>query len=220
MLQLCLQTLSTKVERGKTITTRASSYNKSDYSAVQKLLTLRSPIDEQLFTIDNTARMPLARELQEIFSENAGRGQGMTYQSRDAVQSLLDQNFQDPCRQAAIAMTNAFRTTSATKDAPPVRGTTQGETVFISVKWAWLVLPISLDGLAAIFLVAVIWRTRSRRLVCWKSESIPVMRALSETAAVELVGLQRASDPEIVAEKLNVILKHDGQAWGLERQQF
>jgi hypothetical protein len=46
------------------------------------------------------------------------------------------------------------------------------------------------------------------------------MRAVSETAAVDLVGLQRASDLEVVAEKLNVILKHDGQAWGLERQQF
>jgi hypothetical protein len=210
MLQLCLQTLSTKVERGRTITTIVSSHNKSDYSAVQNLLTLRSAIGGQLFAIDNTTRMPLARGLQETFSENASHGQGTIRQSNDAVQSLLDQNFEGPCRQAALAMINAFRTTSATKDAPPVRGTTQGETVFISVKWAWLVLPISLDGLAAIFLVAVVWRTRSRRLVCWKSESIPVMRALSETAAVELMGLQRASDPEIVAEKLNVILKHDG----------
>jgi hypothetical protein len=171
MLQLCLQTLSTKVERGRTITTIVSSHNKSDYSAVQNLLTLRSAIGGQLFAIDNTTRMPLARGLQEIFSENASHGQGTRYQSSDAVQSLLDQNLESPCRQAAIAMTNAFRITSATKDAPPMRGTTQGETVFIGVRWVWLVLPILLDGLAAILLVAVIWRTRSRRLVCWRSES-------------------------------------------------
>jgi hypothetical protein len=44
------------------------------------------------------------------------------------------------------------------------------------------------------------------------------MGALSEAAAGYLVSLQRASDLEVVAEKLNVSLKHDGQNRGLECQ--
>lgn len=216
MLQLCVQTYETTVERGATVNTLKSSYNESTYE--NGWLTIRSPNEDTSFSIPDASRTAIAPGLQDIFSGVAGRGQGTIVQSSDVVRAFQVYDPVTPVEKVAISMTNSFCVAPSPVDAPPAVGTALGETIYISVGWAWFTLPICLDFMAALFLGGVIWHTKSGNFRCWKNESLPVLRGLSEAATLKLSGLQQTSEMELVAEEMDVTLEHDGRAWRLERK--
>ncbi|OAL44010.1 hypothetical protein IQ07DRAFT_636453 [Pyrenochaeta sp. DS3sAY3a] len=216
MLQLCVQTLSTTVDRGQTNTTLISSFNESTYE--NGVLTLHSPTDDRNYTIPDVARTALVRGLQSIFSGLAGRGQGTVVKSSDAIHAIQAYGSTEAVQQVAMSMTNSFRIAPSLEDAPPAVGVALGQTVYVRIAWAWLVLPITLEVLAAAFLAGVIWHSRRAGIWCWKSESLPVLHGLSEEIQVEMKKAKSTAEMEALAEKQEVRLGHNGQVWLLKRR--
>jgi hypothetical protein len=235
MLQFCVQEYRTKVVLGSTTTELLSSHNDSAYAG--PLLTLRGPGDDQRFTVPDSARMPLARALADLFSGAAASG-GSHSRSSDAAEAMVATgdgliNMVRPVEQVALAMTNSMRSGSMYNrfnnfggiayqdrkpDTAPAPGTAYRGIAHLQVVWGWVALPAVLLAVTVLFLTVVAWESRKMMVGCLKSSSLAVLAGLGEQARSRLDGLDRASSMEDCAKTMEVSLQHrgDGAGWHLE----
>jgi hypothetical protein len=81
---------------------------------------------------------------------------------------------------------------------------------FIRVSWAWLTLPIALEVFAMVFLLFVIWQSRERKVLAWKSSTLAVLRSLSAKMKERLGGLKDNSMMEQEAASFDMRLDNEG----------
>ncbi|KAI9720983.1 MAG: hypothetical protein M1828_005455 [Chrysothrix sp. TS-e1954] len=88
----------------------------------------------------------------------------------ERLQSFLDD--------MAISMSNALRQAPNSTTAP-IKGTSYKDEAYISVTLYWLILPLALDFLLLVLLVATIFQSRAAKLPIWKTSQIAVLLGLS-----------------------------------------
>jgi len=122
----------------------------------------------------------------------------------------------------AHALTNAMRVSSGQQ----VQGEVHIEEAHIQVQWLWLIYPLVMLILGAIFLALTVWRTRKSGVPSWRSSVLAVMEHGVNTSLYEeigssrlsgvdgdpaaVVGKETVSDLEVWAEDISVRLRRRG----------
>lgn len=230
MLQICVQTLSTAVVSGKTVTNLTSTLNESSYSGT--MLNLSSPDSGQEFFISDYARGPLQRALYSTFTGLEGYVDGQIIITSDVMQAMTDtgnstdiqiSGFYPPIHNTIISMTNNMRLEPGGANdamelgtAPEASGAAWSYDVFIEVSWAWLTLPFVLEVLALAFLLSVIQISSQKKIMAWKSSNLAVLRSLSAETSEALGGMRENSLMEREAETFEAALDLGRDGWKLK----
>jgi Protein of unknown function (DUF3176) len=151
------------------------------------------------------------------FAFTSGIAQGFYYNGgANVVRTLAN---------IAEALTNAMRVSSGQQ----VQGEVHIEEAHIHVQWLWLLYPLVMVILGAIFLALTVWRTRQSDVPSWRSSVLAVMEHGVNTSLHEeigssqlsgvagnlaaAVGKEKVSDLEVWAEDISVRLRSRG-LWG------
>jgi Protein of unknown function (DUF3176) len=148
------------------------------------------------------------------FAFTSGIAQGFYYNGgANVVRTLAN---------IADALTNAVRVSSEQQ----VQGVVRIEETHIHVQWLWLIYPLVMVVLGAIFLALTVWRTRKSEVPSWRSSVLAVMEHGVNTSLHEEIGSsqlsglaadpaaaagkEKVSDLEVWAEDISVRLRRRG----------
>ena len=165
-----------------------------------------------------------SRALNSIFTGRVGHGQGTIAVTTDAMQAFVgsvNENYLDisgyfaPIQSTIVSMTNSIRTDPGSSSELQATERAWGDEVFIRVSWAWLALPTALKVFTVVFLLSVIWQSRKRKFLAWKSSTLVVSRNLSAEMRERLGGLKDNSMMEREAASFDMPLNNEGADWKL-----
>lgn len=116
----------------------------------------------------------------------SGRGNSMIPYEAGYTSDEMQAFFQAPnisvvFDNIARAMTSNFRQKWVVPEFPgyaggsPTQGIAWRTETYVRVNWAWLILPIALEALTGVFLVATVARSWKARMVAWKSSVLALM---------------------------------------------
>ncbi|KAH6986856.1 hypothetical protein EDB80DRAFT_731062 [Ilyonectria destructans] len=116
----------------------------------------------ELFTqVYHTVPLPVN---DEIYTVQITPNLGLHFNQNDDIPGLMDD--------IADSMTEAIRTSS---NSTTIAGSGMKSQTFISVRWEWLILPISCVVLTVVLLLILIVRDRASPVPSWKSSSLPLI---------------------------------------------
>ncbi|ORY61659.1 uncharacterized protein BCR38DRAFT_487403 [Pseudomassariella vexata] len=201
VLYFCVNEYSAVVKDSEFTETIVATYvNKTD-PVVGENITIAAPKSNQTFTVGATAWYALSLHFSIFWTGNVtgATGEISTSRSDDVLtalyqlgddesgtgaQKLGGEN--DTIAAVAASMTRILRGSSAkiNNETCSINNSTSGlacgtvwmvET-YVHVRWPWMVLPIALEGLALVFLVCTIIKSKSSGVALWKSSTLPLLQ--------------------------------------------
>jgi hypothetical protein len=119
----------------------------------------------------------------------------------------------------ANSLTAAIRQYGAANEAIKPIGTTWRNETCITVQWAWLSLPAVLLLLAIIFLVILIWKTKSRQVVLWRSSPLALLfHGLDQDVKDKYGALEEVRDMEDAARSISARVDQQTGRWHFTTQ--
>ncbi|MCJ1360786.1 MAG: hypothetical protein MMC33_010795 [Icmadophila ericetorum] len=138
---------------------------------------------EGLFTLGsatrNTSYINSTRTLDSVVVNlTVGISSGTTYFDSDVVQTFYwdyyeyTEGLELAMSELATAMTVAFRSFNG---AIPVEGQAFNFESYVHVRWGWIGLPVAVVALAALFLLAAIYKSKQTKTALWKSSALAML---------------------------------------------
>lgn len=106
-----------------------------------------------------------------LITQNSSH-QDRAYEETDpAILKTIENGLEHTMGKIASSLTRSAMKHSNTQ----VNGTMSSAKVYVSVNWAWIILPAALQALGVAFLVLTIFTNRRRRLQLWKTSLLAVL---------------------------------------------
>ena len=187
ILGYCGQAIQSSVVNGKLQETVLRTWNGTSLNTTDGSLTIHAPTPSLALAIPNmkvdfldwiSLQVWLWQTFngtrQSAFDDQSSNGVGGINDATQAIQSILTKsNISAVFERVATSMTNVIRANSLHSE--PVHGVASKGTIFVMVRWCWLVLPAGLVLFVIIFLIATMVVSARHNLPPWRSSALAVM---------------------------------------------
>lgn len=179
----CVQSFDSSTVDGKPIQKVLSSWRNdsakpwqpSDLFYQPPSSILNPSVDFSDFRVERLAAQAMNSFMTEKFQGVGNISNAGSLFSSDIMQALYTtDNLTRMMEKLSTSMTNNIRKQNSS-ESDPVLGTTWKDETYVRVRWPWFSFPVTLVGLALIFLIGGIFETSHRQILVWKSSNLAIL---------------------------------------------